>query len=107
MTCSKFKIHNQKSFPPRSSHLTAKPGFFLAQVVGESMNRRISNGWAGPRNLTFAPASPKAADPEGLHSDGRNVEMRHLTPFVTPFNDSHAEDIVDIVRKEFGKGNDF
>lgn len=25
-------------------HFTAKPGFFLAQVVGESMNRRIPNG---------------------------------------------------------------
>jgi DUF2075 family protein len=25
-------------------HFTAKPGFFLAQVVGESMNRRIRNG---------------------------------------------------------------
>jgi DUF2075 family protein/SOS-response transcriptional repressor LexA len=25
-------------------HLNAKPGFFLAQVVGESMNRRIPNG---------------------------------------------------------------
>jgi DUF2075 family protein len=25
-------------------HFTAKPDFFLAQVVGESMNRRISNG---------------------------------------------------------------
>lgn len=39
-------------------HFTAKPGFFLAQVVGESMNRRIPNGsWclfrepsAGSRN---------------------------------------------------------
>jgi DUF2075 family protein len=25
-------------------HFTAKPGFFLAQVIGESMNRRIPNG---------------------------------------------------------------
>lgn len=25
-------------------HFTAKPGFFIAQVVGESMNRRIPNG---------------------------------------------------------------
>jgi hypothetical protein len=25
-------------------HFTAKPGFFLAQVVGESMSRRIPNG---------------------------------------------------------------
>jgi DUF2075 family protein len=25
-------------------HITAKPGFFVAQVVGESMNRRIPNG---------------------------------------------------------------
>ncbi len=25
-------------------HFTVKPGFFLAQVVGESMNRRIPNG---------------------------------------------------------------
>jgi SOS-response transcriptional repressor LexA len=39
-------------------HFTAKPGFFVAQVVGESMNRRIPNGsWclfreptAGSRN---------------------------------------------------------
>jgi hypothetical protein len=44
-----------------------------------SHNRRIPNGWANPRNLTFSPASPKAADPKGAHSDGRNVEMRHLT----------------------------
>jgi SOS-response transcriptional repressor LexA len=27
-----------------SDHFTAKPDFFLAQVVGESMNRRIPNG---------------------------------------------------------------
>lgn len=26
-------------------HFTAKPEFFVAQVVGESMNRRISNGF--------------------------------------------------------------
>jgi SOS-response transcriptional repressor LexA len=25
-------------------HFTAKPGFFIAQVIGESMNRRIPNG---------------------------------------------------------------
>ncbi len=25
-------------------HLTAKPGFFLTQAIGESMNRRIPNG---------------------------------------------------------------
>ena len=34
-------------------HFTAKPGFFLAQVVGESMNRRIPNGsWCLFRELS-------------------------------------------------------
>jgi len=46
-----------------------------------SHNRRISNGWAGSRNLKFSPASPKAADPKGPHLEGENVEMRRLTPF--------------------------
>ena len=31
-------------FAELPDHFTAKPGFFLAQVVGESMNRRIPNG---------------------------------------------------------------
>ena len=46
-----------------------------------SHNRRVPNGWADPRNLTFFPPSPKAADPKEPHSDGRNVEMRNLSPF--------------------------
>ena len=33
-----------KSSPPPPNLFTAKPGFFLAQVVGESMKRCIPNG---------------------------------------------------------------
>lgn len=58
MNHSKFEIQNSKLPHPRCGHLTANPGFFLAQVVGESMNRRIPNSsWclfrepsAGSRN---------------------------------------------------------
>ncbi len=31
-------------FAELPEHLDAKPGFFLAQIVGESMSRRIPNG---------------------------------------------------------------
>jgi phage repressor protein C with HTH and peptisase S24 domain len=44
MIHSKFKNLNSKFSLPRYDHFTAKPGFFLAQVVGESMSRRIPNG---------------------------------------------------------------
>lgn len=38
------RIQNSKFSLPRYDHFSAKPGFFLAQVIGESMNRRIPNG---------------------------------------------------------------
>ena len=79
---SSLRPANQSS--PHPDHFTAKPGFFLAQVVGESMNRRIPTGWASPRNLIFSPASPKATTPKGPHSEGPNVEMRHLTSSIYP-----------------------
>ncbi|OYV05455.1 MAG: hypothetical protein CFE26_11515 [Verrucomicrobiales bacterium VVV1] len=46
MTPSKFSL-------PRYEHFTAKPGFFLAQVAGESVNRRIPNGWPIPEIQDF------------------------------------------------------
>ena len=73
---------NPKFSLPRYDPFTAKPGFFLAQVVAESMNRRIPNGCVSPRNFPFSPASSKAANPKVPHSEGRNVELRHLTPFI-------------------------
>jgi hypothetical protein len=76
MTCSKFSLTCYDRF-------AAKPGYFLAQVVDESMNRRIPNGCASHSNLTFSPAFPKTADLKRPHSDGRNLEMRNLTPFIT------------------------
>jgi hypothetical protein len=42
MSHSKFKIQNPNFPLPRSGPFTAKPGFFLGQVVGDSMNRRDS-----------------------------------------------------------------
>lgn len=50
-------------------------------VFGLSLYRRIPNGWVDPRNLLFSPASRKAIVQKGSHSEGRNVEMRKLTPF--------------------------
>ena len=57
---------------------------FAVQKSYLSLNRRIPNGCGSPRNLTFSPASPKVADSKSPPSDGRNVEMRHLT-HLSPF----------------------
>lgn len=70
MTRSRFPL-------PCDGHFTAKPGFFLAQIVSDSMNRRVPNGWLNPRDSAFS----KADNPKRFHSKGGNVEMRHLTPF--------------------------
>lgn len=59
-----------RSLLSMSFHSIAVQNSFL------SHNRRIPNGWVDPRNLTFSPASAKAADPKEPHSNGRNVEMR-------------------------------
>jgi hypothetical protein len=50
-----------------------------------SLNRRIPNDWVDPRNLAFSQASPKATLPKRSHSEGRNVEMRHLPQFRCDF----------------------
>ncbi len=64
----------------RYGHFTAKLGFFLAQVAGESVNRRIPNDWEGPRNLVFSPSSRKTNIQNGTHSESRNVELQCLSP---------------------------
>jgi hypothetical protein len=68
MSHSTFEIQKSKFTLQRYDHFTTKPGLFLSQVVGESMNRRIPNDWGSPRNLTFSSASRKANDPkEPIH----------------------------------------
>lgn len=79
MTHSKFKIQNSKFSLPRYEPFTAKPGFFFAKDVGDSMNCRILNDcWQYPQ-FSISPTSTQIATPKESHGEGGNVEIRHLT----------------------------
>ena len=56
MTHSKFKIQNSKFSLPRYDPFTAKPGFFLAQVVGFSAFAFFASALAG-RSMSFDASS--------------------------------------------------
>jgi hypothetical protein len=83
MSHSKFKIQNPNFPLPRSGPFTAKPGFFLGQVVGDSMNRRDS--WSH-RSIRLEPDSmnynfkPLTLDPRTVN------ELRALGEFVGIIN---------------------